>query len=1405
MEFVFELLAALLIVLSTWFLSMTFQTRLIAAQTPSIQSTIVAQTPSIQSTATDETPWVQSSTTAQTPSIQSTATAQTPSIQSTATAQTPSIQSTATAQTPSIQSTATAQTPSIQSSATAQTPSIQSSATAQTPSIQSTATAQTPSIQFTATAQAPSIQFTATAQAPSIQSSTIAQTPSIQSTATAQTPSIQSTATAQTPSIHSTATAQTPSIQSTATAQTPSIHSTATAQTPSIQSSATAQTPSIQSTATAQTPSIQFTATAQAPSIQSSIVAQTPSIQSTATDETPWIQSSTTAQTPSIQSTATAQTPSIQSTVTAQTPSIQSTATDETPWIQSSTTAQTPSIQSTITAQTGGSINAPALHHNVIHGPVSIEICSKHKDDFSDTADLRHICVKLKSSFIEKFGMIDSTAIEGKQTPLEDVYTELYITEGESDLVNNEHEIWQIERASRVQASHDASIACDDILTPSERSKKCRIVLTKGIAGIGKSVSVQRFVLNWAQCKAKKDVDLVLYMPFRELNLYKGQWSLQKLLWNFHPELEDVKASPNVIFSSRIVLILDGLDESRLPLAFESNQLLSDVTKQTSLDVLITNILKGNLLSSAQVWVTSRPEASLKISRYTDRVTEIRGFTDQQKLEYFRKQIKDETLANAIISHVKMSRSLHIMCHIPVFCLILVSVLQSVPAEDTEIPKTLTEMYIHFLIIQTRLDSSKHGENLLMNPVVILEFNKTLILKLAKLAFEELMKGNLIFSEKELRDFNSDLSKVLMSTGLCTAIFKRRRGIYREKFYSFIHMSFQEFLAALHVFLACVKKDRRTLEIFLGSGTERENMSLQDLLKKTVDKALLNAHGSLDLFLRFLLGISLEANQDLLQALLLHREDSAEVIESTCKYIKGIRRKDISPERCINLFLCLLEMNDNTLHLEIQEYLQSEKRSTRELSPAQCSALAYVLLMSEEVLDEFDLKKYITSVEGRRRLVPAVKCCRKALLADCELSEKSIDSVALALQLANSHLRELDMSYNDANASFSTENKRNVGVSLLSDGLKSPNCKLETLRLVRCNLNQESCKALTEALSLKWTCLRELDLSTNDLQDSGVEQLLKGLKSPHCKLEKLRLIGCHLTEVSGETLALALSSDSTLRELNLSDNDLQDSGVKLLSVGLGSPLCKLEILKLSGCMITEDGCCSLASALSSNQSQLKDLDLSYNHPGESGMKLLLSCKLKTLNTDHGGQGRIKPGLAKYACELTLDPNTTNTNLTLSEDNRRVIQQRQRTEYPKHRERFEFCKQVLCKEPLFGRHYWEAKWHKKMITGLTYKEISRKGQGDDCSLGFNDKSWSLEIDKLCQSVCHKSKSTVKGGSTSTRVGVYLDWPAGTLSFYSVSERRKLTHIHTFQSRFTAPLYAGFKLDVPQSSVSLCSVD
>ncbi|XP_016317534.1 protein NLRC3-like [Sinocyclocheilus anshuiensis] len=903
--------------------------------------------------------------------------------------------------------------------------------------------------------------------------------------------------------------------------------------------------------------------------------------------------------------------------------------------------------------------------------------------------DTHKTCMKNKYE-----SLFEGIKLQKNQTLLNRIYTQLYITEGENEEVNEEHEVVQMEKIQRPQQSQDTPIHCNDIFKPlpepgCEEKEQIKTVLTKGIAGIGKTVSVQKFILDWAEGKANQDVDFMFVLPFRELNLIKDhQYSLHRLLLDFHPELQVLDSK--IYDECKVVFIFDGLDENRITL-FSHRQNVSDIAEISPVGVLITNLIKGDLLPSSHIWITSRPAAAKLIpSTYINLVTEIQGFSDPQKEEYFRKRISDEHQASRIISHIRRARSLHIMCHIPVFCWISATVLQNILKhnDSAEIPKTLTEMYIHFLLIQINTRNQKYEEDNLEN---LLQSNREMIVKLAELAFKQLMKGNVMFYEEDLIESGIDVTDATVYSGICTEIFKEESVIHQRKVYSFIHLSFQEFLAAYFVFHSYIAKNMQTLNTFEWFGFRK--ISLSEILLSAVDQTQWSKDGHLDLFLRFLLGISLESNQRLLQGFLRYTENSSESIRNTTQYIKStIRANDaFSADRSINLFLCLLEVNDLTLYEEIKDFVKStlkDKYSKNKLSAAHCSAIAYMLQMSEEVLDELDLKKYNTTEEGMRRLIPAVNNCRKAILAIC-------------------------------------------------------------------NLTDQSCKGLASVLQ---------------------------------------------------------SSNSSLRELDLSNNDLHNSGVKFLYAGLKSSNCTLKTLRLSGCMVTEEGCCYLASALRSNPSHLRELDLSYNHPGDSGVKLLSDlledphCKLEKLNVDHAGVVMITAGLRKYACDLTLDPNTVNIHLCLSEQNRKVTRLEELQSYPDHPERFDYFPQVVCRESLSGRYYWEVEWSgwRGAVISVAHKGMSRKGGSDDCRFGFNEKSWSLDCADEIFTVWHNNKSSdIHIPFSSKRVGVFLDWQDGTLSFYSVSDTHTLTHLHTFYSTFTEPLCAGFRVFI-DSSVSLSQI-
>uniref|UniRef100_A0A667Y5W0 NACHT domain-containing protein n=1 Tax=Myripristis murdjan TaxID=586833 RepID=A0A667Y5W0_9TELE len=758
----------------------------------------------------------------------------------------------------------------------------------------------------------------------------------------------------------------------------------------------------------------------------------------------------------------------------------------------------------------------------------------------------------------------------------------LYITQGRREGVNTQHEVWQLETTSKMETLSDTPIRCQDIFNPLPgQDTHIRVVVTQGVAGIGKTFSVQKFTLDWAEGLENQHVSLVVLLSFRELNLIKDErYSLLQLLRVFHPTLQTVTAEKLAV--CKVVFIFDGLDESRFLLDFQNNEVVSDVTQTSSVKVLLTNLIKGNLLPSALLWITSRPAAANQIPpTCVDRVTEVRGFTDLQKEEYFRRRSSDEELCSRIISHINASRSLHIMCHIPVFCWITATVLEHMLTTDQrgELPKSLTDMYSHFLhdrkklavctvvFIFDGLDESRFLLDFQNNEVVsdvtqtssvdvlltnlikgkllpsallwitsrpaaanqipptcvdrvtevrgftdlqkeeyfrrrssdeelcsriishikasrslhimchipvfcwitatvlehmlttdqrgelpksltdmyshflhdrsqqeLMETDREVLLKLGRLAFEHLEKGNLMFYQEDLEECGLDVTEASVYSGVCTEIFKTECVLFQRKVYCFVHLSIQEFLAAVYIFHCYTNSNTEVLARVMREECDDRKPSLDIFLERVMSEALRSKNGHLDLFVRFLHGLSLESNQRLLGGLLGQTESRPEDIQRVINNLKERNTSSVSPDRSINIFHCLMEMNDLSVNENIQK------------------------------------------------------------LSGYGLSETHCETVASALK-SNPHLTELDLSENQL--------LQDSGVELLSAGLESPNCRLKTLRLSDCRLTGSSCASLASALKSN-PHLTELDLSGNELQDSGVKLLSAGLESPNCRLETLR-------------------------------------------------------------------------------------------------------------------------------------------------------------------------------------------------------------------------------------------------------------------------------------------------------------
>ncbi|XP_038816500.1 NACHT, LRR and PYD domains-containing protein 3-like [Salvelinus namaycush] len=944
---------------------------------------------------------------------------------------------------------------------------------------------------------------------------------------------------------------------------------------------------------------------------------------------------------------------------------------------------------------------------------------------------------KIKLALKKKSGSILEGVTQSKSA-LNKVYTETYMVTCDSATVNKEHEVWQAETAHLQDTSEDSVIKCQDIFK-HDKEEPIRCVVTKGVAGIGKTVAVQKFILDWADGIENQHLDLLILLSLWDLNVIKHrQCSLHGLLQVLYPVFKDIDIK--LYDDLKILLIIDGLDEIHLPLEFQKNIPISDVLESATLDVILTNLITGRLLPNALLWITSRPVAANQIPPESrDRVTEIRGFNDSQKNVYFTRKISDPLMASHIISGLKSTRSLYIMCHVPLFCWIAATVFQDilgkVGPKSRSLSTTLTELYIHYLVNQTIISFKKYDSTHEDGKENTLFCFKDVIFKLGQLAYHNLLIQNVHFTEQDLKDCGISVKDAAKCPGLCTEVVQLEHGLYPKKLYCFIHLSVQEFLAALYAFHEFENRRIDSVKALIKKKNGSTPIDFLYFLKGALDSALDSKNGHLDLFTRFLVGISHDSSRDLLQGLLGETLSSSEHNKKLIGYIKILKRKSLSPERCINLIHCLLELKDPILQNDNQV-----PSSDTPLTPFQCSFLAFIF-MSEKP-EEFDFRNKQTSEDGFYRLAPALQSCSTALLNCCHMTPLLCATVASVLRSPNSCITVLDLGHN---------NLGDVGVRRLCDGLWNANCKVKTL-----------------------------NLSHNNVGEQGVKELCKEL----CKV--------------------LIRPTLKLLTLDLSCNDLGDLGLESLAFALYER-CTLQALRLSGCLITlpETVSSVLVIALRSDPFQMKELDLSYNPLGDIELDFPFQLKL---NLEHRGESRNKPGLQKYACELTLDPSTANDFLVLSKGDKKVTRQSKKQWYPITQDRFDKCNQVLCKEGLDKRHYLEVECLHNVHIGMAYKGIERKGTGESVTLGCNANSWTLYASKYKghaqhKDILHRLQLPKIKAQVPYRVGVFLDWPAGTLSFYMVNQLGTMTHLYTFHTTFTEPLYLGFGLNSLTTTVHL----
>ncbi|KAK2828498.1 hypothetical protein Q5P01_019532 [Channa striata] len=516
------------------------------------------------------------------------------------------------------------------------------------------------------------------------------------------------------------------------------------------------------------------------------------------------------------------------------------------------------------------------------------------------------LCKSLKKIYGD---VSEDLAHPAEMWPFDDVFTNPYITSTCDNGPNIEHEVMTIKKLDS-NREPGKLLSTKDIMS-SERLEhsNVKLVLLTGVPGSGKSVAIRRLILDWIEERSHQHVSFLFPLPFKELKQFEGvKVSLLEIIQKLYPETKRLRDEDFRSEDCKIMFVFDGLDEYNEKLDFQNTELLSDYTDSTTLNVIVVNLLRGRLLYRGLFLVTTRSQVKRCIpwDTHYDEI-EVRGFCDPEREEYFKKRFKDPEKADRVIAHINSCKTLRIMCHLPLFCSLIADECQQIFNErgsQAELPKSITHIYTKLLLTLIRHHRTFRA------PDRSAENERDFLMKLGKLAFTMLEQGQFKMTKSDWKETGISDEEAVINSGLCMQYITKPYVLFQERVLSFIHPTVQEYLAALYAFLSFTNQGKNIFDQQL-KGKFRgmfKGPKVMELYKSAVDRSLVYEDGKLDIFLRFLFGMGLRSNRELLQPWCMSSVKLPTFVEEAASLIKKKLKENLGPGRNDSLQRCLEEI-----------------------------------------------------------------------------------------------------------------------------------------------------------------------------------------------------------------------------------------------------------------------------------------------------------------------------------------------------------------------------------------------------------------------------------------------------------------------------------------------------------------